>query len=240
VVYSQGCLENHQNEAPMNLSGTVYHPEFGQEVSYVASRLSEDPDTQVAQTIHRMRRHVIEDSRSAPIQRDAAAIQAQGGDPISDTFWWVKDRVGFRQDEQLAAPVWRGDGDPVDGGQVVEVLIRPRDLAQMDRPLEDCDGFASYGPALLRAQGIDCKFVTVAADRRDPSRFSHVYAACTDPKTGQRVSVDASHGPYPGWECLSAGPVWRIKEWAIDGPEWGEVLLIAAGLLILAKVCGVL
>jgi hypothetical protein len=34
--------------------------------------------------------------------------------------------------------------------------------------------------------------------------------------------------------------VWRIKEWAIDGPEWGEVLLIAAGLFLLAKVFGVL
>src|ERR1700676_2724651 len=99
MVYSQGCLENHQIEALMNLAGTVFHPELGQEVSYVASPLSTDPDTQVAQTISRMRRHVIEDSMSAPIQRDATAIQAQGGDPISDTFWWVKDRVGFRQDE---------------------------------------------------------------------------------------------------------------------------------------------
>jgi hypothetical protein len=225
----------------VNLSGTAYHPELGALVTYEAFPLSEDPDTQVAQTIHRMARHVREDARSAPILNEAAQLQASGsGDPISDTFWWVKNRVGFRQDEQLAAPVWRGDGDPVDGGTVVEVLIRPRDLAQMDRPREDCDGFASYGPALLRAQGVPCKFVTVAADRRDPSRYSHVYAACTDPNTGQRVSWDASHGPYPGWECLSAGPVWRIKEWAIDGPEWGEILLIAAGLFLLAKVCGVL
>jgi hypothetical protein len=225
----------------VNLSGTAYHPEFGQLMAYEAFPLSDDPDTQVAQTIQRMARHVREDAQSVPIQREAAQIQASGsGDPISDTFWHVKNRVGFRQDEQLAAPVWRGDGDPVDGGQVVEVLIRPRDLAQMPVALEDCDGFASYGPALLRAQGVPCKFVTVAADARDTGRFSHVYAACTDPNTGQRVSLDASHGPYPGWECLSAGPVWRLKEWAIDGPEWGEVLLIAAGLLLLAKLAGVL
>jgi hypothetical protein len=218
------------------MRGTAYHPELGTLVNYEAFPLSDDPDTQVAQTIHRMARHVREDAQSPSIQREAAAIQA--GDPITDTFWHVKNRVGFRQDEQLAAPVWRGDGDPVDGGTVVEVLIRPRDLAQMSNPLEDCDGFASYGPALLRAQGVPCKFVTVAADRRDPSRFSHVYASCTDPNTGQRVSLDASHGPYPGWECVSAGPVWRLKEWAIDGPEWGEVLLIAAGLFLLAKVVG--
>jgi hypothetical protein len=217
----------------MNLSGTVYHPELGQEVEYVASPLSEDPDTQVAQTIHRMRRHVIEDSRSAPIQRDAAAIQAQGGDPISDTFWWVKDRVGFRQDEQLAQPVRRFlDGD------VVEVLIRPRDLANMRTPLEDCDGFASLLPSLLRAQGVPCSFVTVAADARDPSRFSHAYAACYP--NGRRVSLDSSHGPYPGWECLEAGPVWRIKEWPIEGVDWADLLLIAGVLLLAAKLWGAL
>jgi hypothetical protein len=223
------------------VTGTAYHPELGTLVHYEAFPLSEDPDTQVAQTINRMARNVREDAQSAPILNEAAQIQASGsGNPIADTFYWVKNRVGFRQDEQLAAPVWQGDGDPVDGGQVVEVLIRPRDLAQMPVPLEDCDGFASYGPALLRAQGVDCKFVTVAADGRDTGRFSHVYAACTDPNTGQRVPFDASHGPYPGWECTSAGPVWRIKEWAIDGPEWGEVLLIAAGIFLLAKLAGVL
>jgi hypothetical protein len=219
----------------MHPSGTAYHPELGTLVNYKAFPLSEDPDTQVAQTIHRMARNVKEDAQSAPIQREAAAIQASGsGDPLSDTFWHVKHRVGFRQDEQLAQPIRQFlDGD------VVEVLIRPRDLANMRTPLEDCDGFASLLPSLLRAQGVPCSFVTVAADSRDPSRFSHVYAACTDPSTGQRVSLDASHGPYPGWECLEAGPVWRIKEWAIDGPEWGEILLIAAGLFLLAKVWGV-
>jgi hypothetical protein len=225
----------------VNLSGTAYHPEFGQLMQYEAFPLSDDPDTQVAQTIHRMARHYREDAKSSPILNEAAAIRAYGsGDPCSDTFWHVRGKVGFRQDEQLAAPIWRGDGDPVDGGQVVEVLIRPRDLAQMDRPLEDCDGFASYLPTLLKAQGVPCKFVTVAADARDPSRFSHVYAACTDPNTGQRISLDASHGPYPGWECLSAGPVWRIKEWDIDGPDFGSLFLIAGVLFLAAKVWGIL
>ncbi len=222
------------------MTGTAYHPELGTLVHYEAFLLSDDPDTQVAQTINRMARHVREDAQSAPILNEAAQIQSSGsGDPISDTFWHVKNRVGFRQDEQLAAPIWMGDGDPVDGGQVVEVLIRPRDLAQMDRPLEDCDGFASYGPALLRAQGVDCKFVTVAADRRDRSRFSHVYAACTDPNTGQRVSWDASHGPYPGWECIQAGPVWRLKEWDIDAFDWAQLVLWGLFLFAAAKVFGV-
>ena len=195
----------------MNLR--AYHPELG-EVAYGVHRLSDDPDTQVTQTIQRMARNVREDATSAPILNEAAGIQASGsGDPVSDTFWHVKGRVGFRQDEQLAAPAWSALQDyhlannPHDpGANVVEVIVRPRDLAQMPQPLEDCDGFASYLPALLRAQGVKCNFVTVAADARDTSRFSHVYAACYP--NGQRVSLDASHGPVPRmgmperWACL--------------------------------------
>jgi hypothetical protein len=216
----------------------AYHPELGEQV-YGVHLLSDDPDTQVAQTIHRMAQNVREDAKSAPILNEAAAIQALGsGDPVSDTFWHVKNRVGFRQDEQLAAPVLPllQQYDP--GASVVEVLVRPRDLAQMPNPMEDCDGFASYMPALLRAQGVKCNFVTVAADGRDTSRFSHVYAACYP--NGQRVSLDASHGPYPGWECLSAGPVWRIKEWDIDAVDWGQVVLWGLFLFAAGKLMGIL
>ena len=217
----------------MNLSGTAYHPELGTLVNYEAYPLSEDPDTQVAQTIHRMKRNVIEDSTSAPILNMAAQIQSSGtGDPVADTFWFVKDRVGFRQDEQLGEPIRRYlDGD------VVEVLIRPRDLAQMERPLEDCDGFSSFLPALLRAQGVQCNFVTVAADNREPGRFSHVYAACYP--NGQRVALDSSHGPYPGWDSIDTGQVTRVKEWSIDGPDWTQLLLIGVVLFAAAWVWGV-
>jgi hypothetical protein len=220
----------------MNLSGTVYHPELGQMMEWNAEPLSTDPDTQVAQTIQRMRRHVLEDSQSEPILKEAELIQGYGsGDPLSDTFWHVKNKVGFRQDRALAQP-FRGLLD----GDVVEVLIRPRDLATMNRPLEDCDGFSSYGPALLRAQGIPCRFVTVAADAREPGRFSHVYTVCREPQTGQRISLDISHGGYPGWECTETGQVTRVKEWPIDGPDWLELLLLAGVLFLAAKFLGVL
>jgi hypothetical protein len=215
----------------LSISGRTYHPELGTLVDWQAYKLSDDPDTQVAQTIHRMRRNVIEDSTSAPILNTAAQIQASGptGDPVTDTFLHIKNRVGFRQDEQLGAPM-RGELD----GDVVEVLIRPRDLAQMDTPLEDCDGFASYGPAVLRALGVPCSFVTVAADNREPGRFSHVYAACYP--DGQRVALDSSHGPYPGWDSIDTGQVTRVKEWPIDGPDWGQLLLIGVILFATAWV----
>jgi hypothetical protein len=221
-------------QSSVNFSGTTYHPELGQSVNWEAFPLSTDPDTQVAQTIQRMRRHVLEDSRSPAILNEAAAIQSLGGEPCSDTFWHVKGKVGFRRDEDLGRPVQPFLDDP----NIVEVLIRPRDLAQMPNPLEDCDGSASYVPALLMAQGVPCSFVTVAADSREPGRFSHVYAACYPPEG--RISLDASHGPYPGWECTGTGQVTRVKEWPIDAPDWGELALLAAALFLAAKLWGVM
>lgn len=217
----------------MNLSGTVYHPGIGQYVNYQAIPLSEDPDLQVAQTIELMRRNVIEDSQHPAIQEQAAAIQQQGsGDPVSDVFDFVRGRVGFQRDEVIAEPMRSA---AMLNGEVVEVLIRPRDLATMDRPIEDCDGFASYGPALLKAMGIPCAFVTVAADNRDPGRFSHVYAACYPPG-GERVSIDSSHGPYAGWEAPDQYN--KVKEWPIDGPNWCELAAIALALTGLWLLAG--
>lgn len=215
----------------MNFSGVALHPDFGA-VNYEATMLSDDPDTQVAQTVERMKRNIIEDAQSEPIRRAAAEIQATGtGDACADTFWWVKNRVGFRQDEELAEPLRH----LIEGNDVVEVLIRPRDLAQMETPLEDCDGFASFLPALLRAQGIKCNPVTVAADSREPGRFSHVYAVCY-PEPGTRIALDSSHGPYPGWDSAFYPQVTRVKEWNVDGPDWGELLLIGALLFAAAWV----
>lgn len=219
----------------MNLAGTAYHPEFGELVRYEAIPLSEDPDTQVAQTIDRMRANVRADSPAAPIQRDAAILQAYGsGDPCSDAFWFDKGRVGFAQDERLARPV-----RPLLDGDVVEVLIRPRDLADMNVPMEDCDGFASLTAARLRAMGVPCSFVTLAADSREPDRYSHVYLACYP--NGRRVALDVSHGPYPGWEAPNV--YGRKREWPIDGLDWEALVLGAlmlAGLILAGKWAGIL
>ena len=211
----------------MNPTGALYHPDFGEAVEFDTIPLSDDPDTQVAQTIHMMGRHVREDAESWPVRQAAAEIERSGtGDKLADTFWWVKNRIGFRQDARLAGPMSQW----LEAGQnVVELLVRPRDLLNMRTPLEDCDGFASLLPSLLRAQGVPCFFRTVAADAREPGRLSHVYAVCQD-QSGSPVPLDASHGPYPGWECTQTGQVTRVKDWRIDGPSFLELMAIAAAL----------
>ena len=218
----------------MNLTGTAFHPDFGEAVNYRAIPLSSDPDTQVAQMIGHMRLAAIEDSGSEPIQRDAANLQSGSGDHCSDTFWFNKGRVGFQRDEQTADPF----ADHFDD-DVVEVMIRPRDLANMRQPKEDCDGFATYAASQLRALGVPCNFVTIAADGREPNRYSHVYLACYP--NGQRVALDISHGAYPGWEAPNM--FGRKKEWPIDGPDGCELFLMAAiwaGLWFLGRWSGIL
>jgi hypothetical protein len=92
--------------------------------------------------------------------------------------------------------------------------------------MEDCDGFAMYTAALLQAHGIRSSFVTVAADPEQPDRFSHVYVVAYT-SDGERIAMDTSHGPYPGWEV---GRYSRIEEWPVDGGGGLlPLLLLAAG-----------
>jgi len=194
----------------------------------------EDPDGQVAGTIDLMRRYVQEDSHSPEIQRDAQ--EAVGSlDPshipqqeiVSRVFGYVKSRVTFVGDELLAA----GTGLEETGPPVVEVLIRPKDMAVMCdqgtcQRMGDCDDFSMYAAALLTSLGVKTAFVTVAADRAQPNMFSHVYLAAYT-NEGERIPLDTSHGPRPGWETPQST---RIKEWPIGG--MGDGLALAAGLAI--------
>lgn len=218
----------------MNLQGTAYHPDFGELVNYRAIPLSSDPDTQVAQMIGHMRNAAREDAYSEPVLRDVHNMDTGQGDPLSDAFWFQKGRVGFQRDEITAEPMRRFIDD-----EAVEVLIRPRDLANMRQPKEDCDGFSTSTAAMLRSKGIPCSFVTIAADGREPNRYSHVYLACYPPG-GQRIALDVSHGEYPGWEAPNM--FGKKKEWPIDGPDLdslcGWVFLIAGAWFVVALVAG--
>ncbi len=204
----------------MNLTGTAYHPAFGEPVEFHAIPLSRNPETQVAQTIGHMRDAVRADTYAGPILRDSAEMEMTG-DPCVDAFWKSKSKIKFQQDEDTAAPLRKFLDD-----EAVEVLISPRHLAEMRNPVEDCDGFTSYTAALLRSRGVPCNFATVAADAREPGRYSHVYLACYPP-TG-RIALDTSHGPYPGWEAPNV--YGKKREWPIDGPDWPQLFLIGAVL----------
>lgn len=211
----------------------IYHPSFGGEINYRADVVSDDPDEQVAQVIGLMSRYVSEDLNTPQVQRDAAEARALGaGDPVAGTFRYVKDRLRFTEDERTAIPL-----QPWFPYDIVETLVRPRDMSVMCEGGEceksgDCDDFSMYTAALVMANGIPAKFITVAADPRDPRAWSHVYvAACPDDNAC--VPLDTSHGPYPGWQAQN--PM-RIKEWPISQtPGWVLWALGAVGLFLYFK-----
>jgi transglutaminase-like putative cysteine protease len=189
----------------------VQHPELG-ELQYETTVVRADPDGQVADTIALMRRYVLEDAGSDEVLRAIAEARAYEADPVAQVFWWVKSRLRFVHDEDLAAP-W-GSAD------IVEVLIRPRDMYSLDALRRgDCDDYVMMGAAMLARLGIAVHFVTVAAEPDDPGRFSHVYLAAYP--GGVRIPLDASHGPRPGWEVSR---VWRRREWPVRESALGKVV----------------
>jgi hypothetical protein len=213
----------------------VLHPSFGETLRVGTSYVREDPDGQVADTIHLMQRYVSEDARSPQIRHDA--LEAVGSrDPshipqpeiLNRVFQYVKGKIQFTGDELLSA----GTGLEDQGPPVVEVLIRPKDMADLCtssgcQRLGDCDDFSMYTAALLTALGIKAVFVTVAADQAHPELFSHVYVAAYT-NEGERVALDTSHGPRLGWETPNRT---RIQEWPIGGIA-GDGMALAAGMAI--------
>ena len=109
-------------------------------------------------------------------------------------WWWVKNHVTFREDEDIVAKEL-GYTDPNQ-----ELLIPPITLLQMPQPMGDCDDFSLLTASLLKCAHIPCWFVAVAVDEREPDRFSHVYVRCWLDDERQFMAMDVSHGGVPGWE----------------------------------------
>ncbi len=191
---------------------TAYHPDFGQPVGYQFESLPEHPDGQVSKTMSRVIEYIRKDASSPIIQQEARrCIERGDGNPIKGVWDLCKSSMRFKHDSDIANDLQSSDPRIND---VVEVLIRPADQAMLialqGMGVEDCDGYEMFAGCLLHALGFRCALVTVSADSSEPYRFSHVYLACY--VDGQRIPIDFSHGPYPGWECPNTG---RMREWPI-------------------------
>ena len=219
----------------------MQHPSLGW-VLYNVRELSDDPDTQVAQTIDLMRQYATEDSQNPILTIDV--YQAwQSGDPIADTWAYLARYGGqrgmqFVRDEQTGIPFEDAPSRPGGWRPLVEALIRPVDQCSLAQTQGDCDDFAMYAAAHLMARGVPCSFATLAAE--DPYLYSHVYLVAyptSGPWAGQRVAMDLSHGQYPGWEAPNR--FGKFREWPLRS---GIGLLgwaaIAAGGYLLYRVCG--
>lgn len=227
------------------LSGEISHPTLGR-VRYQVTEVSDDPDTQVDQTIALMRQYAVEDSQNPSFHQDVYRAW-RSDDPLFDTWSYLNRGTGermmsFVRDETTGAPVQSlqpiGNWRPV-----VETLIRPADQATLPNPQGDCDDFAMYGAAQLLARGVPCAYCTVAADEVDPTIYSHVYLVAyptSGPYAGQRVPLDLSHGSSLGWETQN----WfgKRKEWPLSGTigagmaDPALILIGAAGVAALVVI----
>lgn len=218
------------------MRGEIYHPVFGETLGYEAVEVPDDPDQQVAYTIQLMAKYARQDADSPVILSQAQGIWSQveavggsGTDLVCAVWAYVREKIGFVRDEVLGQPFRGLSGDT----PVIEVLIRPRDMAVMQSMRAgDCDDYAMYAAALLTALNIPTSFVTIAAD--GSGNYSHVYLAAYPPG-GKRIALDTSHGPRCGWEAKEAMWVGRTKEWPVSDPlgDAGDGIPSGPGLLLL-------
>lgn len=226
---------------PPDAAGSVFHPLFQQQLNYEVRQVPDDPYEQVKATIKLMCRYAVEDSVSPEIQREAHALVEEVGTDkraLTCAVWrLVRRKIQFLKDEVTSEPIGKALAGGRFGGQgIVEVLVRPRDMANMGagKRLGDCDDYSSYVVSLLTALWIPSAFVTIAGDESAPWVFTHVYVAAYP--DGVRVPVDASHGPECGWGYEVMKPKAKRQEWPVEEPEKncgagvGGMILLAVGM----------
>lgn len=208
----------------MPSDNVIDHPILGR-VRYSVYVAPDAGDGQTSEVISLMSRYAREDSSSPEVKRAVAEAAAAlpGASPEEQIFSYVRSHVWFAYDEATSLPLQSWYADPI-----VEVLIRPRDLiAAQPFAQGDCDDFSMLVASMLLAQDIETAYVTVAADDADPTQFSHVYVASY--RDGMRTAIDASHGPYAGWE---AETWYRKQEWPISKLSQRQATI--AGLALVA------
>lgn len=187
-------------------------------VSKVAT-IGTSPFLTLSLTIELMRSHAFECSQSGIILTAVQqALALAGGSVRSQVlaiYDWVKDRVSFIEDEQAL------DAVGIDPDK--ELLIKPDRLLAMSEPKGDCDDYSMLLACMLIAAKlpIGISYVTIAADSTNPERYSHVYVSVQLPDTSY-LALDASHGPYAGWEetKIFSKIHWNIKR--LDANEVRE------------------
>ena len=167
----------------------------------------DDDELATAFTIARMNQISSEDATNEIVQRAAYEANAERPDcPVAAVHSWIRRHVQFQPDSVIARLAGLPNPDKP------EVLIRPVELLTMPRPAGDCDCISTLAASMLRALGTPSAFKTSAANPEDPGVYSHVYVIAQTARGP--LALDASHGPYPGWEVQ---PVGKARVWPTDG-----------------------
>lgn len=170
------------------------------------------------QTVEIMRRLTIGAGKFENVQRLAVFLASRTPPALTQNdeerlvcnLWdWVTENVKLVEDERL---IEQG----VDGR---ELLIAPEVLLSMRNAQGDCDDFSMLTASILKLWGYAVKFVTSAADVLHPNMYSHVWVRVRLKTTGEWVDMDCSHGPWLGWNVVTAlsrpDVSLLVTEWAI-------------------------
>ncbi len=202
---------------------------------------SNDPDQAAQETIALMTSYIKGSARDPLVQAESLrAVQSYpsvllalsgivGDDPrlsitareqaLAESCWaWAKHNLEFVHHSKLLR-VW------LDREDALQLLISPdvivHALNGQDREARgrarkgDCAVYAPMICALLESLGLDWELVIAAVDRNQPDVFSHVWPRVVL-SDGRRVSLDASHGPYPGWH-VPAHDIHRLQAFDSNG-----------------------
>jgi hypothetical protein len=181
-----------------------------------------DSDISTADTIQKMIQ-IAKDNASHPfVIAQAHEIATLGNDSVDGVlellYEFVKGKITFRNDEDLLGEYL---GLPPDK----ELLLTPHFILSSDNVYGDCDDFSTLLATLIIASGIPVNvyFVTICADYNEPNRWSHVYVA-VDKGDGIIIYMDASHGPYVGWETTK---ILKKKLWPVSSIGRNNMVLNA-------------
>ena len=155
-----------------------------------------DNELSTAQTVQEMC-SLIATAASDPLVRaavhEALSLRPDPGIGPCGLIWlWCKTHVRFETDEsQLWRTLRRRDE--------LELLISPSVLLRAKDRAGDCDDFTMLLCSMLLCLGVQPLIKTFKCDRREPWRWAHVCAVAVI-EDGSLMTLDASHGKYPGWE----------------------------------------
>jgi hypothetical protein len=203
----------------MRTTTLATHPSFRGPVTLTIEQRPNDDELATGFTMARMSQYAQQDATKEIVRRAAyEALSQHPESPVTAVHQWIRAHVKFRPDSEVSRLAGL-PGDP-------EVLIRPVDLLTMPTPEGDCDCISTLAASMLRALGVPSAFKTAAVDPRAQQEYSHVYVMAVTPRGP--IAVDASHGPYAGWEVR---PIGKTRIWAprnaggLGDSEWWQDLL---------------
>ena len=181
---------------------------------------TQDSDLATAQTIQAMCEYIHRAAKDTVVHSTAAYAESKmrmfavG----SGCFWWAKHFVKQLPHAQFKALY---AGFP----QKRQLLVIPEVVVRATNPAGDCSTFSMLIAAMLESLGIKWELVTVAVEPSEPTLYSHVFVRAVN-FDGTRLTLDGSHGKYPGWEVPRVRQL-RRQVWDENGnaiPDGAPVL----------------